>query len=59
MHESTDQRQSGEGGGALQVALNQLWKQLPNADRFEIGQLLAQMIARQILPPGREEGCDD
>ena len=42
-------------GGVHQLPLNQLWKQLPDADRVEIGQLLAQMIARQILPPGREE----
>ncbi len=46
-------------GGARRIPLNQLWKQLADADRVEIGQLLAQMITRQILPPEREEGSDE
>jgi hypothetical protein len=41
--------------GAHRVALKQLWKELPNSDRNEIEQLLAQMIARKILPPKLEE----
>jgi hypothetical protein len=32
---------------------------LPQADRIEIGQLLAQMIARRILPPDRKEGSNE
>jgi hypothetical protein len=42
--------------GAHRAALKELWKELPNSDRNEIGQLLAQMIARKILPPKPEEG---
>ena len=39
--------------------LKQIWKELPNTERIEIGQLLAQMIARKILPPNREEESDE
>jgi hypothetical protein len=45
--------------GAHRVALKQLWKELSISDRNEIGQLLAQMIARKILPPKPEEGSNE
>jgi hypothetical protein len=43
-------------GGARQVPLNQLWELLPAADQEEIGRIVAQMIAQQILPSERREG---
>jgi hypothetical protein len=41
--------------------LNALWQQLPTADRQEVGQIVAQMIARQIqiLPSRRKEGSHE
>jgi hypothetical protein len=35
--------------------LNHLWEQLPEADRREIGRILAGMMAAQILPSARKE----
>ena len=45
--------------GAHRVALKQLWKSLPISERNEIGQLLAQMLTRKILPPKSEEGSNE
>jgi hypothetical protein len=45
--------------GAHRVALKQLWKELPISERNEIGQLLAQMMTRKILPPKPEEGSNE
>jgi hypothetical protein len=32
------------------VALSQLWQRVPIGDRQEVAQIIAQMIARRILP---------
>jgi hypothetical protein len=39
--------------------LSQLWNLLPSSDRQEIGRIVAQMIARQILPSEQKEGSHD
>jgi hypothetical protein len=39
--------------------LNRLWERLPPSDRQEIGQIVAGMIAAQILPAIRKEGSDE
>jgi len=39
--------------------LNQLWERLPTSDRQEIAQIVAQMIAAQILPSVHKEGSDE
>jgi hypothetical protein len=44
---------------AHRAALKEVWKELPDSVRAKIGQLMAQMIARKILPPGSEEGSNE
>jgi hypothetical protein len=39
--------------------LNRLWERLPLDDRQEIAQIVARMIAVQILPVIRQEGSDE
>ena len=39
--------------------MNRLWERLPPGDRQEIAQIVARMIAPQILPIIRQEGCDE
>ena len=56
---SDDKGMFADKGGARQVPLNQLWEQLPTADRQEIGRIVAQMIAQQILPSERREGSHE
>ena len=50
---------TGKKGGSHQVALSQLWNRVPNSDRQEIATIVAQMIARQIVPLAEEETSDD
>jgi hypothetical protein len=49
------QRKADGKKGARQVPLNSLWERLPEADRREIGRILAGMMAAQILPSPRKE----
>jgi hypothetical protein len=53
------QRKADGKKGARQVLLNSLWERLPEADRREIGRILAGMIAAQILPSPRKEESHD
>jgi hypothetical protein len=39
--------------------LNHLWERLPPSDRQKIAQIVAQMIAVQILPSAHKEGSDE
>jgi hypothetical protein len=39
--------------------LNRLWEQLPSEDRRSIAQIVAQIVARQILPSAPKEGSDE
>ena len=41
--------------GSRQIPLTQLWEQVPEADRREIGRILAGMMAAQILPSHEKE----
>ena len=52
-------RSTGKKRGVHQVALNQLWNQLPSDDRKAIAQIAAQMIARQISPLQQKEESDE
>jgi hypothetical protein len=45
--------------GTIQVALNRLWERLSPGDRQEIAQIIARMIAAQILPATCQEGSDE
>jgi len=49
------QRKADRKKGARQVPLNGLWERLPEADRREIGRMLAGMMAAQILPSARKD----
>ena len=48
-----------EKKGIQQVPLSQLWEQLPDDDRNEIGRVLGQMMIRVILPAERREGSHE
>lgn len=41
------------------VALNRLWERLPADERREIAQIVARVIAAQILPATGQEGSDE
>jgi hypothetical protein len=45
--------------GVHQVPLARLWELLPAPDRQEIGWIVPQMIARQVLPSDQKEGSHD
>ena len=38
-----------------QIRLDQLWKELPESKRKELGQILGLLLSKRLLPAGKEE----